>query len=142
MSATAFLTVVLAAAVIVLAAAGAAATRATDTTTGPAGVRSVTPLARRLADDAAWARTAAGRSARAVVIGIYLPAVNRARLMPTRRLARQERRLRRAHARGRVGAGELVALAAARMVLAERGRRLPPLAARPALPRLVEGASQ
>jgi hypothetical protein len=146
MSARAFLVNAIAAGVIGLALAWLQAARAGDRATGPAarrrdGRRDLTPLARRLAADTECIRNGTYRPARAIVIAAYVPAVNRARLAPTRRLARRERRLRRAYGRTGLRADELVDLAAARMVLGERGRALPALGDQP-LPCLVEGVAR
>jgi hypothetical protein len=147
MTARTFLVNAIAAGVIGLTIAWLQAARAGDRTTGPAARRrdgrrgDLTPLARRLAADTERIRNGTWRPARAIVIAAYLPAVNRARLAPTRRLARRERRLRRAYRRTGLRADQLVDLAAARMVLAERGRALPALDGKP-LPRLVEGAAR
>jgi hypothetical protein len=143
MTARTFLLNAIAAGVIGLALAWLQAARASDRTTGPAARRrrELTPLARRLAADTERIRNGTYRPARAIVIAAYVPAVNRARLAPTRRLARRERRLRRAYRRTGLRADQLVDLAAARMVLSERGQALPALDDQP-LPRLTEGATR
>ena len=147
MNGTTFLLNALAAAVIGIGAAWLHGTLANDNTTGHAAgrtsrpsTRRVTPLAQRLAADAERIRTSSHRPARATVLAAFVPAVNRARLTPTRRLARRERRLRRSYARTILRADQLIDLAAARLVLVERGRALAPLDK--ALPRLTAGADR
>jgi hypothetical protein len=144
MSAHRFLVNAIAAGVIGVTLAWLQAARASNRTTGPAAQdrrRDVTPLARRLAADTERIRNGTYRPARAIVLAAYLPAVNRARLTPTPRLTRRERRLRRAYRRTGLRADQLVDLAAARMVLGEQGRALAPLDDKP-LPQLTAGAGQ
>jgi hypothetical protein len=131
MTPTTFLALMIVAGVAAIAAAMTHVARTGDTTVGPAntdtpaapaaGPRGATPLAGRLADDLARART--GHSAHDGAAGGR--AIEAARATGTARLARREQRLRALAGRRPLTATEADDLTAARTELAQRGRTVP-----------------